>query len=251
MKRLAAIILSLFPILLVVFFADHGVLRAPASGGLKHVVFDLDGTLVESLGHNIPGDIVLESGEAYHVFPHARELVEKVWKSGAKVHFYSGGPNERNLDLLSKLKLSNGQSFTEIASSILGREDLIDLGEHVEGEYFTDRYRKDLTKIGDLESLIIVEDNKFFPLDQAQRARVLELPIHDGGPLKQWRGERRLTWAYEVMDDVLAGKPLEEINHVKINETIIESMRKLGESVRGDLSRHGCAGIFYSLQFSL
>ncbi|MFX3675688.1 MAG: hypothetical protein ACN6I6_01500 [bacterium] len=250
MKRLAAIIFSLFPILLVVLFSDSTLLRAPASGAIKHVVFDLDGTLVESLGFDIPGDIVLDSGEAYRVFPRARELVEKVLQGGAKVHFYSGGPQERNFDLLSKLKLHDGRAFSSVASSILGREDLVDLGEQAQGEYFTDRYRKDLRKIGELESLIIVEDNRFFPLDEVQRARVLELPIHDGGPLKPWRGEHRLTWAYEVMDDVLTGKSLNQINHNNINETIVSGIRQFGESVRGDLSRHGCAGIFYSLQFN-
>lgn len=249
MKRIIAIILSLTPIFLVVFIQNSDFSRSPASQKIKHIVFDLDGTLVESLGYNVPGDIVLDSGEAYHLFANARELVEKVWRQGLQVHFYSGGPNSRNIDLLSKLKISTGQSFADISTSILGQSDLTDLGEEIKGENFTDRYRKDLTKIGELDELVIFEDNKYFPLNKVQRKRVLELPIHDGGALKAWRQEQRLAWAYQIIDEVVEGKDLSIINKENINENIVKGMRQLNRNVNGELSRHGCTGIFYALSF--
>ncbi len=249
MKRFIALLLSLIPIVLVVLFHDVTSLRSPSSQSIRHIVFDLDGTLVESLGMNSMGDIVLDSGEAYHVFDHAIELVERAYRDGLQVHFYSGGPNERNLDLLSKLKLSNGKTFSDIASSILGREDLVDLGEQFEGQYFTDRYRKDLTKIAPLDQLVIIEDNRFFPLDQAQRSRVVELPIHKESSLKVWRAENRLSWVHGVFNQVVSGKDLNEINSKNINQNIIRGLGFLGENVDENLSRHGCAGIFYSLAF--
>ena len=198
---------------------------------------------------NRAGDIVLDSGEAYHVFDHAIEIVEKAYKSGLEVHFYSGGPNVRNLDLLSKLKLSNGKSFLEVASSVLGREDLVDLGEEFDGGYFTDRYRKDLTKVGPIDQLVIVEDNPFFPLDEAQRTRVLKLPVHDEVALKSWRQENRLSWVHGVFDDLVSGKDLDLINSEKINSNIVHGLNILGKDSKKNLSRHGCAGIFYALSF--
>lgn len=249
MKRIIAALLSFIPIVLVVFFYEGTSLRSPSSQSIRHIVFDLDGTLVESLGMNSTGDIVLDSGEAYHVFAHARELVERAYRDGLQIHFYSGGPNQRNLDLLSRLKLSSGKSFSDIASSILGREDLVDLGEQFEGQYFTDRYRKDLTKIAPLDQLVIIEDNRFFPLDEAQRARVVELPIHKESSLKAWRAENRLSWVHGVFDQVVSGENLKEINNNNINQNIIRGLGFLGENAGENLSRHGCVGIFYSLAF--
>lgn len=250
MKRIIAALLSFIPIVLVVFFYEGTSLRSPSSQSIRHIVFDLDGTLVESLGMNsIGGDIVLDSGEAYHVFDHARQLVERAYRDGLQIHFYSGGPNVRNLDLLSKLKLSNGKSFADIASNILGREDLVDLGEQFEGKFFTDRYRKDLTKIAPLDQLVIIEDNRFFPLDEAQRSRVVELPIHKESSLKVWRAENRLSWVHGVFDQVISGKDLKDINSKNINQNIIHGLEFLGENINDNLSRHGCAGIFYSLAF--
>lgn len=249
MKRLIATLFSIIPIVFIVFFYDSGSNRSPSAQSIRHIVFDLDGTLVESLGMNAPGDIVLDSGEAYHVFPHARELVERAYREGLSIHFYSGGPNTRNLDLLAKLKLSNGKSFSDIASSILGREDLVDLGEEFEGKYFTDRYRKDLTKIAALDQLVIIEDNRFFPLNEAQRSRVVELPIHKDSSLKAWRGENRLSWVHGVFDQITAGEDLKQINSKDIHQNIIRGLELLGEKPDLSLSRHGCAGIFYSLAF--
>ena len=249
MKRIIAAFFSVIPIVLVVFFYEGTSLRSPSSQSIRHIVFDLDGTLVEALGMNSIGDIVLDSGEAYHVFDYSRELVERAYRDGLQVHFYSGGPNERNLDLLSKLKLSNGKSFSDIATSILGREDLVDLGEQFEGQYFSDRYRKDLTKIAPLDQLVIIEDNRFFPLDETQRSRVLELPIHKESSLKAWRAENRLSWVHGVFNQVVSGKDLNDINSKNINQNIIRGLDFLGENVNENLSRHGCGGIFYSLAF--
>ena len=249
MKRIIAAFLSVIPIVLVVFYYEGISLRSPSSQSIRHIVFDLDGTLVESLGTNSIGDVILDSGEAYHVFDHAIELVERAYRDGLQIHFYSGGPNKRNLDLLSKLKLSDGKRFSDIASSILGKEDLVDLGEQFEGSYFTDRYRKDLTKIAPLDQLVIIEDNRYFPLNEAQRSRVVELPIHKESSLKAWREENRLTWVHGVFDQVVAGSDLKEINSTHINQNIIRGLKFVGESVDENLSRHGCAGIFYSLAF--
>lgn len=249
MKRLIALTFSLFPTIAIIFYQGADNTRSPAANGIKHVVFDLDGTLVESIGHGVVGDVTLDSGEAYHVLPHARELVERAWREGLQIHFFSGGPRERNLDLLNKLKLADGRSFDQIASSVHSFEDLTDLGEDVVGERFTDRYRKDLTKIGKVDELIIFEDNVTFPLDEAQRARAVALPIHEGGALNGWRREQRLAWGYQAFEEILEGKDPVEVNGKNIHERMLKGMRKLGVEVRSELSRHGCAGMFYSLGF--
>jgi len=249
MKRLIALIFTLFPIIAIIFYQGGDNTRKPAGHGIKHVVFDLDGTLVESIGHGVSGDVVLESGEAYHVFPHARELVERAWQEGLQVHFFSGGPKVRNLDLLSKLKLSDGRSFDQIASTIHSYEDLTDLGEDIVGERFTDRFRKDLTKVGNINELIIFEDVPTFPLDEAQQSRAVVLPIYEGGALNSWHREQRLAWGYQAFEEILEGKEPIEVNGKNIHERMIKGMRKLGVEVRSELSRHGCAGMFYSLAF--
>lgn len=249
MKRLIALTLTLFPIIAIFLYQGVDNTRLPAQTGLKHVVFDLDGTLVESLGHGVSGDVILDSGEAYHVLPHARALVERAWREGLQIHFFSGGPKERNLDLLSKLTLADGRRFDQLAASIHSFEDLTDLGEDVVGERFTDRYRKDLTKIGKIEELIIFEDNVTFPLDEPQRARAVALPIHEGGALNSWRRDQRLAWGYQAFEEILDGKNPSDVNNKDIHERMIKGMRKLGVEIKPELSRHGCAGMFYSLGF--
>lgn len=249
MRRLIALTFTLFPIIAIIFFQGVDNTRTPASHALKHVVFDLDGTLVESIGHGVVGDVVLETGEAYHVFAHTRELVERAWQEGLLVHFFSGGPRARNLDLLKRLKLSDGRSFDQIASSIHSYEDLTDFGEDMVGDRFTDRFRKDLTKIGEINELIIFEDVPTFPLDDAQQARAVVLPINEGGALNSWYREQRLAWGYQAFEEILEGKEPTEVNGKNIHERMIKGMRKLGVEVRGELSRHGCVGMFYSLAF--
>ena len=249
MKRIVGLLLTFIPIVAIIFFQGVENTRSPASSNLKHVVFDLDGTLVESLGHNTNGDVVLESGEAYRILPHAREIVRRVLDEGLEVHFFSGGPRARNLELLSKMKLASGESFRSIASTIHSFEDLTDLGEKADQQYFTDRYRKDLSKVGIIDELLIVEDNVYFPLNKAQRARALDLPIHSGGALKSWRSDQRLAWAYQALEEVFSGQSIESINNKDIHARMVKGMQKLNVNVKKELSRHQCAGIFYGLSF--
>ena len=249
MKRIVALALTFIPIIAIIFYQGVENTRAPAGYAISHVVFDLDGTLVESLGHKVPGDIVLESGEAYRVFPHARELVEHLWQKGLAIHFFSGGSRARNLELLSKLKTNQGKSFLELASSTYHFEDLTDLGEQAAPQRFTERYRKDLTKIAAIDELIILEDNPTFPLDEAQRARALELPVWTQDSLNSFKKEQRLAWAYEAIDRVLMGESPASVNKENTVATIKIGLEKLGLNHKKILSRHDCAGIFFSLSY--
>ena len=193
MKRSVALLLTFLPVFALIVWQPMRNSRAPAGQSIKAVIFDLDGTLVESLGHGVSGDVTLSSGESYKIFAHAQALVEVAYEQGLEVHFFSGGPKARNLDLLSRLKLSNGSSFLDIAVSTHHFEDLTDLGDSPNAKYFTDRYRKDLSKVGELKDLVLIDDNRYFPLNEKQLARTLVLPVESEDALNVWKKEQRLA----------------------------------------------------------
>lgn len=249
MRKFIALLFSLIPIYALVYYEERVPARAPGADGIKHIVFDLDGTLVESLGHGVPGDVVLASGEAYRVFKHAHALIERAWERGLQIHFFSGGVRARNVELLSKLKLANGQSYHGLAASISSFEDLVDLGEEFNGGYFTDRYRKDLRRIAPLDELVMLEDNIHFALDERQQKRVLQLPLENGGAMQGWWSEQRLAWATQALDDVLAGQEPSSINGTDTSKRIWAGLKILNADFKEELSRHGCAGIFMGLAF--
>jgi len=142
--------------------------RRPANQDL-HIVFDLDWTLVSPIENASTGKNIIRVGdESYRLHNGAIELLEKLFKTpGLKISFFSGGPRERNIELLSKIELYQGRGNAhEMAFKILSKEDLTRLEDVPETARFSEKFKKDLTKISsNLENVVMIEDNPYFALN--------------------------------------------------------------------------------------
>lgn len=145
----------------------------------RHVVFDLDWTLFSEFDSSLvkpsAARVFKVEGKNYYLTPYAEELIRFLDAAKIKVSFFSGGSESRNLALLDKAALKNGKSFSSLAYRVLSRSDLTTISND-ESLSFTDRYKKDLTKItDDLENIILIEDNKNFALDAVQAKNIFWL----------------------------------------------------------------------------
>ena len=160
---------------LFIFFlsaCSSQLLRNPAGvSDEKHVVFDIDWTIVSEIktaeGRKLPSTRIIEvDGRYYFITEGLEGLIENILdKKDIKISFFSGGTQERNLELLSKIKLKDKRSLKDIAYKILNFEDLVEVDKN-EGLPFFQRYKKDLSKISpDLDKLIMFDDTDNFTLE--------------------------------------------------------------------------------------
>lgn len=157
-------------ILVLLFSACAELTRYPATTSeVRHVVFDIDWTIVSEIkeGHIIPSKRVIEvSGHKYFITEGLEEFIQSILdKKDVKISFYSGGLKVRNVELLSKIKLKDNRSLQDIAYKVLSFEDLV-VNDAADGAAFSERYKKDLSKISnDLDELIMFDDTYNFVLE--------------------------------------------------------------------------------------
>ncbi|OFZ00958.1 MAG: hypothetical protein A2Z97_04725 [Bdellovibrionales bacterium GWB1_52_6] len=145
-----------------------------------YFVFDIDDTLARwvrpaesSLG-NVTSSI---NDHRYRILDGAGEAIQALLTRApnAKIVFYSGGPRDRNLELLSQLILPDGRRAIDIATKVLSRNDIVDEKSLPTGlaawneldrtppselHYDLRRHgRKDLLKAApDLQNIVMIED---------------------------------------------------------------------------------------------
>lgn len=149
------------------------VTRDPAEiSGERHVVFDIDWTIVSEIKspspHILKNKRVIEVlGKHYFINEGLEAFIEDVLSHPKmKISFYSGGLAVRNKELLSKIKLKNGQSLQAIAYKILSNEDLVTVEGIPINARFADRFKKDLSKVSkNMEELIMFDDTANFVLE--------------------------------------------------------------------------------------
>lgn len=152
--------------------------RNIASNKIHHIVFDIDWTLVSPVEDpERASNVIQVFGEKYRLHDYARELLLKLHKSGKyHISFFSGGESSRNLELLQKIKIDENLSAADIAYKILSKEDLTEVegvGDHAR---FSERYKKDISKIDkNISNIIMIDDNQFFALNKEQSKRFLYL----------------------------------------------------------------------------
>lgn len=178
--------LYLFSLFGFFVFTETNVFRGPTRSvaesrdhKTRHVVFDLDWTLFSEFDPKVikpdPRRVFVVEGKSYYLTPYAEELIRFLNEAKIKVSFFSGGGESRNLGLLEKTKLKDGRSFQSIAHKILSKSDLTAMSAD-ETLSFSDRFKKDLTRVTDnLEMIILVEDNKNFALDSLQSRNIFWL----------------------------------------------------------------------------
>lgn len=158
--------------------------RGISSTEVIDLVFDLDWTLVSELIHSgqeiSSVNRVTVHGLDYRINDWAIEMITELsQREDVRISFFSGGKESRNTDLLSKLKLADGsgRSFLDIAHKVKSYEDLYEIPtELVNGEKFTDRFRKDLRKINNnLDRVVLIDDNYRFAINETQRRNILWL----------------------------------------------------------------------------
>lgn len=169
----------LFYLLLFLFVSCAQWSRTPSSvSKIRHVVFDIDWTITSEVALDKKGPRIIEvEGKKYFIQDGLEELIEELLKKeNVKISFFSGGGVSRNHSLLAAIKLSDGRTLESIAYKILNREDLTPVLNVASSEKFYKRYKKDLTKISnDLSELIMIDDTDHFVLDQKQEDHVLWL----------------------------------------------------------------------------
>ncbi len=138
----------------------------------RHVVFDLDWTLFSEFDPTLikprSDRVFYVEGKSYYLSPFAEELLRFLDGLNIKISFFSGGHESRNIALLESAKLQDGRSFYSIAYKVLSKSDLTVMSND-ETLGFSDRFKKDLTRItDDLDSIILIDDNKNFALGEHQ-----------------------------------------------------------------------------------
>ena len=131
-----------------------------------NLIYDLDYTLVQEVDKNTPKSFKLNfDGKYYKVNNWALEGIEVFKAHGVSIHFFSGGQKERNIELLEKIKLSNGLSLKEIANNIWSKSDLDPAS--TTGR-FGERYKKNLLKLNlNLSKSLLIDDYfNFVPKNQ-------------------------------------------------------------------------------------
>ncbi|TNE96591.1 MAG: hypothetical protein EP326_13080 [Deltaproteobacteria bacterium] len=248
------------------------VFRLPAGeDDFVHVVLDIDWTIVAQIHEENPRisktNLIQVGEETYRIKDWAREFVTALSKNPkVKISFFSGGGEPRNLELLSKIKLMDGsqRSFLDISDKVLSYHHLTEVPENLRtGERFSDRFKKDLSKLGFKEGkTIMVDDNYRFAVNEVQEKHFLWLgPTYNHyeifkevptGSLTeeearfvpknmdQWLlGRNKLAVIWDVMDESIddhfeTGRPLHELVQAKakqldlssgeVNEQLFESI---------------------------
>lgn len=134
------------------------------------VVFDIDWTLVSQVdGLDSANSRTYKSlGDYYRLTDGAQEIIEDLIEDKkVRVSFYSGGSEARNLDLLSQIKLSNGESLLDVSYKVLSKKHLIEVSSDPDLR-FSERLKKDLTLVNEnLNNVVLIDDIKHFtPLNQ-------------------------------------------------------------------------------------
>lgn len=156
----------------LLFSACAELARIPASDEAKHVVFDIDWTIVSEIKTESPQKIrsanrIIEvQDHKYFIHDGLEEFIQNILdKKDVKISFFSGGTLARNNELLSKIKLKDNRSLKDIAYKVLHFEDLVAV-DAAPGTIFSERFKKDLSKIStNFDQLIMFDDTYNFVLE--------------------------------------------------------------------------------------
>ncbi len=267
----------------ILFFSSCSlkqVIRLPAAeDDFVHIVLDIDWTIVAQIHEENPviakSNLIRVGDETYRIKDWAREFVTALSRNPrVKISFFSGGGEPRNVELLSKIRLMDGsnRTFLDISEKVLSYHHLTEVPEHLRGgERFSDRFKKDLDKLGFKEGkTIMVDDNYRFAVNDVQERHFLWLgPTYNHyekfsqiptgvltedqarfvpKSMDQWiLGRNKLAVIWDVLDESIdehfkEGTPLDvatqrrakdlDLASGKVNEKLLSSIDKGAEKLR-------------------
>jgi hypothetical protein len=146
------------------------------------IVFDIDWTIVYQVREKYIGSAgVMKIGEEYyHESFDLISLMDDLFaRPNVRVSFFSGGSSERNMELLAKIKLSNGKSLQEMAYKILSLNDLEirpGVNPNDSSVKFSKKYQKNLLRVNsDLKNVMMIDDiENFLPTEQSDHMFFLQ-----------------------------------------------------------------------------
>lgn len=147
--------------------------RYPAARNADvHVVFDIDWTIasevkIEKIYKKEKTRMIEVQGKTYFINHGLEAFIEELLLiPNVKISFFSGGKKIRNEELLEKIKIKDGRSLKDVAYKILNNEDLISVEGAPSSLPFSEKHKKDLTKITkDLDQLIMFDDTADFVVE--------------------------------------------------------------------------------------
>ncbi len=146
------------------------------------LVFDIDYTIVSEIKFGSQSNMIPinEEGKVvnYILTPWALEVLDSLYEMDeVRISFFSGGSRDRNEKLLKEIILpTSNRSLWEVSHKVLSREDLTPITKSTASSKWSDRYTKDLHKINeDLSWLIVIDDNlNFYQGNQLENVFWLE-----------------------------------------------------------------------------
>ncbi len=169
-----------FNLIIVMFILSFGGAVSQAQRAERLLMsLDIDWVLFYQIqpGQPMPtGEHYIVEGKTYVPTPFLREVVSTLLMHQIDIGFISGGDESRNLELLGKLKYSTGVSLADLAKKILSSHQL----HKVEGadpkDFFSNRFKKDLSRYGVPEANIAhVDDLIFFTFNELQARSFIHL----------------------------------------------------------------------------
>lgn len=193
---------------------------------VRHIAFDIDWTMIGSSG----GEKMIDIDKKMIVFPFIEEMIEQLAKHpNVRISFYSGGPIERNLYVLKKLRAFESSSFYDIAHRVLSFHQLASVNP--QGRWFSERYKKDLRLVNsDLNRVVLVDDIDSFAMN-GQNTNVLSIGerpenLTDTAALNR-EYEKRVIRVFQILNRALVAsendpsifaKKVNEFENEKTNE---------------------------------
>ena len=224
------------------------VLPAPAkSPGELLASFDIDWVSFYTLQEGqttVKGDSYFIDGKTYVPTPYLGQVVQVLMTQGFQIGFISGGNIERNVPLLNAYKIDGERSLADV-SKILSKSDLYEVPGVSKTDYFSNQFKKDLSKYGVPESNVAhIDDMMKFAFNVNQEKSFIGLLgtfVHlenYSEYLENTRGKfeakyvptSRENWTIEQAKLVYA---------LGVIMTARDSWRRDGGEFREQVSRHG------------
>lgn len=210
-------------LILILILAVHS-----AHGEELHVVFDLDGTLIQSAPmapmEDDSDQVITHDHEAFLINDFAPEVIGRLVEAGYRISFFSGGSAERNAEIIRALQTRVHQRTGRLLEpyKILDASSLTPVFGVPESAKYRDRFRKNLEHVSDVNNVVLIDDIGKFAMPGQER-NLLEVP----GTINNVLERQKLLVVMEVLLEV---RTLMRRRHVQFLQAVRGLAQGLGAS---------------------